>query len=350
MALYQYPDGTQGSTPYQMGADGQYARQGSGLIEGSMVYGQPGSGYAAGTELSAMGQGPATNQWATSGFSQPQGGSGGAVFGGSNPSGGMKFTGGPSPAPMQNAGGADGMSGGSYMDQTNPYLQKQMDAVTKTMTDNFNTRVQPQIASNAMAAGGYGGSRQGVLEANAMNDLQANIGNALAGLGGNAFGQQLQYDLGRRSDNLGQGNLGLGYYNAANNYNLGLGNQNLGYANLDRQINNDNNSWALQGAQLGNNTWNQLNNNNLTGLNAGNTIQNTPLDYWNKFSNGANGMGNGFGTSTGTTNVQGNPMLGALGGAQLAGQIGNLWGGGGGGGWGSMPNSGVYFGNGGMGD
>jgi len=325
MALYQYPDGTQGSTPYQMGADGQYARQGSGLIEGSMVYGQPGSGYAAGTELSAMGQGPATNQWATSGFGQPQGGSGGAVFGGSNPSGGgMTFHGGPSPAPMQNAGGA----GGSYMDQTNPYLQKQMDAVTKTMTDNFNTRVQPQIASNAMAAGGYGGSRQGVLEANAMNDLQSNIGSALAGLGGNAFGQQLQYDLGRRADNLGQGNLGLGYYNAANNYNLGLGNQNLGYANLDRQINNDNNSWALQGAQLGNNTWNQLNNNNLTGLNAGNTIQNTPLNYWQQFMNGANGMGNGFGTSTGTTNVQGNPLLGALGGAQLAGQIGNLWGGG----------------------
>lgn len=350
MALYQYPDGTQGSTPYQMGADGQYVRQGSGLIEGSMVYGQPGSGYAAGTELSAMGQGPATNQWATSGFGQPQGG--GAVFGGTSPSagGGMKFTGGPSPAPIQSTGGAGGMSGGSYMDQTNPYLQKQMDAVTKTMTDNFNTRVQPQIASNAMAAGGYGGSRQGVLEANAHNDLQANIGNALAGLGGNAFGQQLQYDLGRRADNLGQGNLGLGYYNAANNYNLGLGSQNLGYANLDRQINNDNNQWALQGAQLGNNTWNQLNNNNLTGLNAGNTIQNTPLDYWNKFANGANGMGNGFGTSTGTTNVQGNPMLGALGGAQLAGQIGNLWGGGGGGGWGSMPNSGVYFGNGGMGD
>jgi hypothetical protein len=237
----------------------------------------------------------------------------------------MKFTGGPAPAPGGYTSG--GTSGGSYMDQTNPYLQKQMDAVTKTMTDNFNTRVQPQIASNAMAAGGYGGSRQGVLEANAMNDLQSNIGNALAGLGGNAFGQQLQYDLGRRSDNLGQGNLGLGYYNAANNYNLGLGNQNLGYANLDRQINNDNNSWALQGANLSNSVWNQLMGNNQTGLNAGTSIQNNPLNYLNQFGNLFNGIGSGFGTSTGSTNVNGNPLLGALGGAQLGGQIGNLWGG-----------------------
>lgn len=214
-------------------------------------------------------------------------------------------------------------AGGNYMDQTNPYLQKQMDAVTSTMTGNFNRNVLPSISSQAMAAGGFGGSRQGVIEANAMNDFNQQLGGALAGLGSNAFGQQLQYDLGRRNNDLGFGNLGLGYYNAANNYNLGLGNQNLGYANLDRQINNDNNSWALQGAQLGNNTWSQLNNNNLTGLNAGNTIQNTPLNYWQQFMNGANGMGNGFGTSTGTTNVNGNPLLGALGGAQLGG---SLWG------------------------
>lgn len=267
--------------------------------------------------------------------------SGGAVLGGGG-SGGMSFSTGNNAAPSgYGSSGGGGGGGSNYMEQTNPYLQQQMDAVTKTMTGNFNRNVLPGISSQAMAAGGFGGSRQGVIEANAMNDFNQQLGGALAGLGNSAFGQQLQYDLGRRNND-------LGYYNAANSYNLGMGNLGLGYANLDRNINNDNNNWALQGAQLGNNTWNQLMGNNQTGLNAGNTIQNTPLDYWNRFSNAANGMGNGFGTSTGTTNVQGNPLLGALGGAQLGGQIGNLWGGGGG--WGSMPNSGVYFGNGGMGD
>lgn len=334
--LYQYADGTTGSTPWKLGADGQYMSNGSGgLLEGSVVYGQPGSGYAAGTENAVMGGDQIPNQFANSGYGQPQN-TGGATFGGGSSGGGMTFTGGPAPAPSPSTtpapapsagNGMGGVGGGTnYMDQTNPYLQKQMDAVTKTMTDNFNTRVAPQIASNAMAAGGYGGSRQGVLEANAMNDLQSNIGNALAGLGGNAFGQQLQYDLGRRNNDLGYGNLGLGYYNAANNYNLGLGNQNLGYANLDRQINNDNNQWALQGANLSNSIWNQLMGNNQTGLNAGTNIQNIPLNYLNQFGNLFNGIGSGFGTTTGTGSTQGNPLLGALGGAQLGGQIGNLWG------------------------
>lgn len=218
------------------------------------------------------------------------------------------------------APGMSGGGGGSYMGQTNPYLQQQMDAVTKTMTGNFNRNVLPSISSQAMAAGGFGGSRQGVIEANATNDFNQALGGALAGLGNSAFGQQLQYDLGRRNND-------LGYYNAGNSYNLGLGNLGLGYAGLDRQINNDNNSWALQGANLANNAWNQLMGNNQTGLNAGNTIQNTPLNYLNNFGNLINGIGSGFGTTTGTGSTQGNPLLGALGGAQLGGQIGNLWGG-----------------------
>ena len=205
------------------------------------------------------------------------------------------------------------------MSQTNPYLQQQMDAVTKTMTGNFNRNVLPSISSQAMAAGGFGGSRQGVIEANATNDFNQQLGGALAGLGNSAFGQQLQYDLGRRNND-------LGYYNAANSYNLGMGNLGLGYANLDRNINNDNNNWALQGAQLGNNTWNQLMGNNQTGINAGTNIQNTPMNYLNGFGNLINGIGSGFGTSTSTGSTQGNPLLGALGGLQLGSGIGKLWG------------------------
>lgn len=263
------------------------------------------------------------------------GGGGGAPAGGGsfNVGSGNNMAPGTGGQAAGGAGGAGGNTafGGSmgnnqpyYAQGTNPYLSQMGDALSKNMTDNFNNRVLPGIGSSAIAAGGYGGSRQGVIEANAQNDLQSQIGSALTNLYGNGYNTGLQYDLGRRSND-------LGYYNAGNSYNLGLGNLGLGYANLDRNINNDNNSWALQGAQLGNNTWNQLNNNNLTGLNAGNTIQNTPMDYLNGFTNLINGVGRGYSTSTGSTNTNGNPLLGALGGMDLGGQIGNLWGSGGGG-------------------
>ena len=313
--LYKYADGTTGSSPFQKDANGNFLQGSGGLIEGSFLGTSDGKGgYTPGLSNQAVaGAIGGTLSPAASGG----GGYSGDMLGGGG--GGMSFSTGNNAFP----GGSTSSGGGgsNYMAQTNPYLQQQMDAVTKTMTGNFNRNVLPSISSQAMAAGGFGGSRQGVIEANASNDFNQQLGGALAGLGNSAFGQQLQYDLGRRNND-------LGYYNAANSYDLGRGNLGLGYANLDRQINNDNNSWALQGAQLGNNTWNQLMGNNLTGLNAGNTIQNTPMDYWQQFTNIANGMGRGFSTSTGSTSTQGNPWLGALGGADLAGRIGNLWGGG----------------------
>lgn len=299
---YQYADGTTGSSPYQMGADGRaLTNEYGGVIEGKYL---GSDGNAQGWLVGANTPSPSSNGGISGGSN--------AVFGGSGSGGFNVGTG--------NNSYGGGSSGGAYYQQgTNPYLQQQADALTKTMTDNSNTRVLPGIGSQAMAAGGYGGSRQGVIEANANKDLQGQIASGLAGLYGNGFNTALQYDLGRRNND-------LGFYNAGNSYNLGLGNLGLGYAGLDRQINNDNNSWALQGAQLDNNTWNQLMGNNQTGLNAGTNVQNTPLNYLNNFGNLINSIGSGFGTTTGTGSTQGNPLLGAVGGAQLGGQIGNLWG------------------------
>lgn len=182
----------------------------------------------------------------------------------------------------------------------NPYLPQMGAALTQQATQAFNRNVMPAIGSQAMASGGYGGSRQGVIEANAMNDLGQNITNSLAGMYGNAYNTGLQYDLGLR-------------------------NNNLGFANLDRSINNDNNQWALQGANFGLGVNNQLNANNQAGINAGTAIQNTPQNYWNNFSNGANSIGQGYGTSTGSTNMPGSPIAGMLGGAQLGQQAANWW-------------------------
>ena len=222
---------------------------------------------------------------------QPGGGMGGA----GNAGGGM-------------GGGASSSAGGG-MSTTgqNPYLQQMGDALTSTMTNNWQRNVQPQIASSAMATGGYGGSRQGVIEANSANDLNQGIGSALAGLYGNGYNTALNYDLGVKNNQLGFGNLGLNY------------------ANLDRQINNDNNNWQLQGANFGLGVYNQQQQNNQAGIQSGTNIQNTPMNYWSQFGNQANSFGQGYGTTTGNTSQQGSPIMGALGGAQLGSQIGNWW-------------------------
>ena len=213
----------------------------------------------------------------------------------------------PHPKPSGGVMPAPGSPGGGTMSGQNPYLSQMGDALTQTMTRNWQRNVQPQIASSAMATGGYGGSRQGVIEANSANDLNQGIGSALAGLYGNGYNTSLQYDLGVKNNQLGFGNLGLGY------------------ANLDRNINNDNNSWQLQGANFGLGVYDRLQQGNQAGIQAGTNINNTPMNYWSQFGNQANSFGQGYGTTTGNTSQQGSPIMGALGGAQLGSQIGNWW-------------------------
>jgi len=260
-------------------------------------------------------------------------GAGGAQGG----AGGRPQTGGVYPTPYGSGGGYSGGSagGGSGSSSSgmgsNPYLQQQADALTGTMTDNWRRNVQPQLASGAQLAGGYGGSRQGVIEANSANDLNQGIGAALANLFSSGYNADRSYDLGLRNNELGWGNLGLGY------------------SNLDRNINNDNLGWQMQGAQFGLSLQDRLMNNNQIGLATGTQINDNAYNNWNRFSQGANSLGNGFGTSTGTSTTPGNVIGGALGGAQLGSSLGNWWGSNyGNGGWGSgnsfgNQDLGLYF-------
>lgn len=201
-------------------------------------------------------------------------------------------------------GGAAPATGGS-LSGPNPYLSQMGDVMAGQMTNNFRTQVAPQIASGAMAAGGFGGSRQGVIEANAMNDLNGQIGGALT----NLYGQGYQSDR---------------------NYDLGLRANDLGFAGLDAQINQNNFNNNMAGANFGLGVWNQGMQNNQTGITAGTNIQNTPQNYWSQFANQYNGIGQGYGSTTGSSSQQGNPFMGALGGAQLGSRVGQMWGGGGG--------------------
>jgi len=243
---------------------------------------------------------------------------------GQSPQGGSGF----STKPMQVGGGQSGVYGGgsSFNAAQNPYLQQQMDMLTKTATDNWQRQIVPQISSGAQLAGGYGGSRQGVLEANSANDVGMQIANGLAGLAGNAYSTGLQYDLGLQNNQLGWGNLGLGQQS------------------LDRQINNDNNQWNLTGAQLGMQLQDRQLQQNAMGLANGSQINNNAYNNLNQFGQLYNSIGQGYG-STSQSGGGGNPLMGALGGMQLGNQVGNWWNSNN-----SNPATSWFSGNSGMGD
>lgn len=79
----------------------------------------------------------------------------------------------------------------------NPYLGLQGGAIARRMTDNLQRNVLPGMGMGAMAAGGYGGSAHGVLQANAVKDMNLGLGDSLAGLYGNDWTQSKNRELGR---------------------------------------------------------------------------------------------------------------------------------------------------------
>ena len=298
--IYTYADGSTYQNPHNYGTSGNPQWSLNNAQINSMLGDQ-------GAAINASNGWDATPSWqlGNAGQRAPDVGVYGAHPAGAGAApgrtGGASFGGGAQASSSSQTGGSTSMTG------QNPYLQQMGDALTSTMTNNWRRNVQPQMASSAMATGGYGGSRQGVIEANSATDLNQGIGSALAGLYGNGYNTSLQYDLGVKNNQLGFGNLGLGY------------------ANLDRNINNDNNSWQLQGANFGLGVYDKVQQGNQAGIQAGTNIHNTPMNYWSQFGNQANSFGQGYGTTTGNTSQQGSPIMGALGGAQLGSQIGNWW-------------------------
>lgn len=161
----------------------------------------------------------------------------------------------------------------------NPYLQQTADNIASNMTRNFNTQVLPQVNQSAMAAGGFGGSRQGIAQAQGMRGLNDSIGQAQTSLYSNAYNtdqsNQLQRDLSanqlatqqsiagmqnQTQRDLGFGNLDLGKTQAQNQYNLGMGNLGLGQYQADQNFYSTQRgqdlsqySLGLQAAQAGNN-------------------------------------------------------------------------------------------------
>lgn len=199
---------------------------------------------------------------------------------------------------------------------SNPWLSAAADAMTSQVNNNLQRNLLPGIGRGAVANGLYGSSRQGIAEGLAMGDASQGLANSLAGMYSNAYGQDLQHQLGLKQADVSLQNAqtAAGAQMAGNQLSYNLGQDRLG---LDTY--NANQNWMRQGQQdqiglinsmLG---WNNL------GLTAANNAQQTPINNWQTFTNGAAQMGGQGGTSS-TPNYT-NPWMGAIGGWQLGQSI-----------------------------
>lgn len=200
-------------------------------------------------------------------------------------------------------GGSSSSSSGS-----NPYLTDMGNAITSTVNQNMQRNQLPQIRSSAVASGNYGGSRQGVVEANAQSDANTSIANALANLYG--------------TDWTNSQNRALQQYGIDLNYDLGLTNSNNSFYTAQR-------GQDLQSTALGAQLTNMGNQGYLSGgqgvYNIGNTEQQAP---WTVVGNYGNSLTpyTGFGTTTAAGGS--NPISNLFGGAMAGGQLFSLLGGG----------------------
>lgn len=196
---------------------------------------------------------------------------------------------------QQQGFGAGGMGAGSGFGSassnpyaSNPALPWMADAIGQQVGQNLQRNIMPGIRSAASAAGGLGGSRQGIAEGVAIGDAMTGYGNTLANLYGSQFNQDRNYGL--QSDAL--------------DYSIWQGNN-----QVQRQAQQD--QIGLANQMLG---WNQQ-----LGIGNATQVQNSPLNYWQQFGNQASQFA-GLGGSQ-SQNLQGNPWLGALGGAMTAGKL-----------------------------
>ena len=176
----------------------------------------------------------------------------------------------------------------------NPYLPAMADDITRRASTQFMQQINPAINRAAVANGGYGGSRQGIAQGLAMSQGMDNIAGQLSGLYANQFNADRNYGLANDA-------LDLNVYNA-----------NMGWMNQGQQ-----NQLNALDRLLG---WNQQ-----YGIGNSTNVQNTPLNYWQQFSNTGAQLGGMGGTQS--QNLQGNPYLGALGGAMTGAKLWNAWGG-----------------------
>jgi hypothetical protein len=212
----------------------------------------------------------------------------------------------------------------------NPFLPQMADAMTNQVTQNLNRNIMPGIRSAATATGGYGGSRQGVVESNAINDANQGLSNALAGMYMGDYNSQMGRNLQQygmdQGYNLGLGNLGLGFQNSGQNFDLGMGQLGLGFQNSNQNFFTQQRGQDLQQTGLGASIY-QMGTQGMLGqgqgmYNLGLTAQQAPWQTLQGFTSTSQPY-TGYGSTT--QNQSGSSAAGFAGGAMLGNQLYQIW-------------------------
>jgi len=106
---------------------------------------------------------------------------------------------------------------------SNPYLNSVVQSMQQQANQNLTRNLLPAIGRGAIAAGGYGGSRQGIAEGIALGDTQQGLTNATANLYGNAYGQDQNFYTQQRGQDLQQQQQGFNQFLQGLNANLAAG-------------------------------------------------------------------------------------------------------------------------------
>jgi hypothetical protein len=192
----------------------------------------------------------------------------------------------------------------------NPYLPQQADAITQQANNNLFNYQLPQINSGAIAAGGYGGSRQGIAQGQAIGQTNMGLSSALANLHANAYesdqNRGLQRESMNNSYNLGLGSLGLNSKVADQNFFSNQRGQDLSAYSLGSSLANTGNlGLSNQGQQLYQN---------------GQTEQQAPwsvLQQYGQLLSPFTGLNNSQSQTTPGASTAGSALGGALTAAQL---------------------------------
>ena len=184
----------------------------------------------------------------------------------------------------------DWTGGNPFLGQNNPFLQQNIDATMGDVTRNYNQQVKPNTEASMVNSGSFGNSGLAQLQGEQQRQLGDTLGKVSSGMRMQDYGQQQNM------------------YQWDQNFNRGLFND-----GVSQNQQNFNNYRGLMGDQ------NQFNQQEIS--NAA-TVQNAPLGYQQQFANQANGAGGLGGTSSGGTTMPGSPVMGAMGGWGLGGQVG----------------------------
>lgn len=86
--------------------------------------------------------------------------------------------------------GQASLQGDFLMPSSNPFLQANIEAAQQPVIEQFQEQELPGITSESVSAGQMGSSRQGVLEANALDDLTQNLSNTAAQMVAQNYGRE----------------------------------------------------------------------------------------------------------------------------------------------------------------